>query len=160
MQTVFEKVRQAQKSAPVDVFGLARSLGVRVNQSFLDSEISGELVRVGQSAFEINVNANHATTRQRFTAAHELGHFIFHRNLIGDGLDDDRAYRSTQAGRFFNPRIGPKQESEANQFAASLLMPHDLVKNMEAEGLSRRQMADRLGVSEHAMAIRLGQPYP
>lgn len=52
------------------------------------------LERVGDT-FLITVAANDPLTRQRFTLAHELGHYMLHRTLIGDGLDDDRAYRST-----------------------------------------------------------------
>ena len=28
------------------------------------------------------------------TAAHELGHYVYHRDRIGDGIYDDAAYRS------------------------------------------------------------------
>ncbi len=159
METIFDKIKAAQRAAPVDVDGLAKALGVEVNHSFLDTDISGELVR-GDAQFVVNVNAKDPQTRQRFTLAHELGHLIHHRELIGSGLDDDRAYRSTSAGRYFNKRIGPRQETEANKFAANLLMPWHLIEELQAEGLTRPQMAKRLGVSEHAMAIRLGEPYP
>ncbi len=160
MKTLIESIRRAQRSAPVNVEGLASELGVRVNHSFLEAGISGELVRVSGDHFEINVNGLDPVTRRRFTIAHELGHYIYHRDLVGDGLDDDRAYRSTSTGRYFNTRIGPKQETEANQFAASLLMPKHLVDELKSAGLQRADMAKRLEVSEHAMAIRLGEPYP
>ena len=53
-------------------------------------------------------------------------------------------------------------EIEANQFAASLLMPTDLVKR-EVQALQAKPLLDqhvallakRFGVSEHAMTIRL-----
>ena len=157
--TVIDAIKRAQRSAPVDVEGLAKDLGVRVNVAWLDGDVSGELVRHGDR-YEINVNATHAPTRQRFTIAHELGHYIYHRDLIGDGIDDDRAYRSTSVGRYHNTRIGPMQETEANRFAANLLMPYHLLDRLRAEGLGRTEMAHRLQVSEHALAIRTGQPYP
>lgn len=158
--TIISMIRRAQRSAPVDVDGLCADLGLRVNQAWLDDDISGELVRVSPDKFEINVNASHPTTRQRFTTAHELGHFIYHRDLIGDGLDDDRAYRSTSKGRYHNTRIGRPQETQANQFAANLLMPWGLIEALRADGLSRKQIAKKLAVSEQALAIRLGDSYP
>jgi hypothetical protein len=158
--TIINAIRKAQRVAPVDVVGLAEELGLRVNFSFLDPGVSGELRRVSEDSYEINVNARDPETRQRFTIAHELGHFINHRDLIGDGVDDDRAYRSTSVGRYHNTRIGPKQETEANKFAASLLMPRDIISELKGDGLSRSQMAKRLGVSEHALAIRTGDQYP
>ena len=154
---LIDAMRRAQRYAPVDVESLARELGVKVNQSFLDPDISGELVSRGDDLFEINVNARNSPTRQRFTIAHELGHYVYHRDLIGEGLDDDRAYRSTDAGRYHNKDIGPREETEANKFAASLLMPKHLIDQLLNEGLSVPEMASRLQVSEQAMAIRLGE---
>lgn len=159
MKTLVSKIKRAQRSAPVDVEWLASDLGAKVNKTFLPDGIAGELVRE-KDGFTINISAWDPPTRQRFTLAHELGHLVYHQDLIGNGIDDDKAYRSTDRGRYFNTRIGPRQETEANKFAANLLMPWGLIEEMQANGLSRAQMAHQLRVSEHAMAIRLGEPYP
>ena len=158
--TLIDALKRAQSKAPVDVEGLAMDLGITVNYAYLAPEISGELVQTDSKDYEININAEDPHTRQRFTLAHEIGHFVYHRDLIGDGLDDDRAYRSTATGSYHNKRIGPRQETDANKFAASLLMPQSLIDQLREEGCDRAAMADRLGVSEAAMAIRLGEPYP
>ena len=153
--SMIEKIRNAQKTAPVDVVGLCRDLGIEVHEAWLENEISGELVSKDNGAYQINVNASHAETRKRFTIAHELGHFIYHRDLIGTGIDDDRAYRSTDVGRYHNINIGPRQETEANKFAANLLMPKELILEMKNRGLTSSQMAQELKVSQQAMDIRL-----
>ncbi|MDO8295022.1 MAG: ImmA/IrrE family metallo-endopeptidase [Caulobacter sp.] len=158
--TVIEAIKRAQRTAPVDVMGLAGDLGVRVNVMRLDEDVSGELKRVSGDVFEINVNALHPPTRQRFTIAHELGHYLYHRELIGEGVDDNKAYRRSDGHRFPSTRIGAREESDANRFAANLLMPFDLIARLRAEGLNRAQMARRLEVSEQALAIRTGEPYP
>lgn len=155
-----DAIKSAQRNAPVDLLGLARDLGIEVNDSFLDADVSGELLKTDAGSYQINLNCFDPPTRQRFTLAHEIGHFLLHKDLIGDGLDDDKAYRSTQKGRYFNTRIGPAQETEANKFAAQLLMPSDLINALRAQGKNRTEMAEALGVSEHALAIRLGQKYP
>lgn len=159
IQTLTDKIRRAQRAAPVDVSGLAMDLCVPVNFVRLDPDISGELIRMKNGDYGINVNSDHPETRQRFTLAHELGHYLLHRSLIGDGVNDDRAYRSTRTGRYHNTLIGPRQETQANKFAADLLMPFHLIDECREEGLDRARMARRLKVSEHAMAIRLGEPY-
>ena len=152
-------VNRFMDRAPVDVETLALALGAPVHRAYLDADVSGMLERT-KSGFRIVVNAAHASTRQRFTIAHEIGHFLFHRHLIGDGIDDDRAYRSTSAGRYKNMSIGPAQETEANKFAAAVLMPRKLIDEARAAGAnSPAQLAKKLGVSEHAMCIRLGEPY-
>lgn len=159
MDTLISKIRRVQRATPVDLERLASDLGIRVNSTYLPNGISGELVKDGDN-YTININASDPPTRQRFTLAHEIGHFVYHRDLVGNGIDDDRAYRSTDRGRYFNTLIGPKQETEANKFAANVIMPWNLIEEMQQEGLSRSEMARRLRVSEQALAIRLGEPYP
>src|SRR3954466_13405647 len=129
-QSMFQVIQEAQKSLPVDVDQLAGKLGIKVNYKHFPREVAGELVRVGDDEYEVNISNTDPRTRQRFTLAHELGHYVYHRHLIGDGVNDDRAYRTTTRAEHYNPRIGPKQETEANRFAASLLMPWPLVLHL------------------------------
>ena len=160
--SIFSQIRGFMNSAPVDVEGAARALGIEVRHAFLEREISGQIERLPGGRYRITVNALDASTRRRFTVAHELGHFIYHRPLIGDGVDDDRAYRSTSAGKYHNTRIGPKQETEANRFAANLLMPKHLIEQLKARGIVTTEgLAKALGVSVAAMRVREGKPpYP
>jgi Zn-dependent peptidase ImmA (M78 family) len=155
----WEILNEARKSIPVPVHSLPASLGIKLKTAFLASGISGMLEKKDDS-FLITINVADPDTRQRFTLAHELGHYMLHRHLIGDGLDDDRAYRSTEAGKYHNTLIGPEEETEANRFAANLLMPREAI-NRERLKLSDdiRAMASLFGVSEHAMSIRMGIKY-
>lgn len=156
-----ETINEFRKAPPVDVDGLAAAIGVPVHRAFLEEEISGMIERTKSGGYQIIVNALHPRTRQRFTVAHELGHYMLHRKLIGDGVDDNRAYRSTDAGKYHNTDIGPDEETQANRFAANVLMPYDLIEELKGRGLVRpSDLASELGVSEHAMCIRLGVPYP
>lgn len=153
-------INSFRRIAPVPVETLAKSLGLKVTPHVLPENISGMLEPVPGGGFRIIVNAFHPATRQRFTIAHELGHYILHRHLIGTGLGDDRAYRSADTGRYRNMAIGPQQETEANRFAASLLMPTELVKQLQEEGINDPSViARRLGVSPQAYHIRMGIPY-
>lgn len=155
----WEMLNKARESVPVQVRALPSLLGVKLHAAFLESGISGMLEKSGET-FLLTVNALDPETRQRFTLAHELGHYMLHRHLIGTGLDDDRAYRSTEVGKYHNTLIGPKEETEANRFAASLLMPRGLVARERAKlNDNVRAMANLFGVSEHSMSIRMGVPY-
>ena len=127
-----------------------------VHSSYLPDDISGMIEPTGTGTHKITVNQEHPFTRQRFTIAHELGHFLLHERLIGSGIDDDRAYRSSSAGRYYNTDIGPKEETGANKIAATILMPIELVNARRAEGIvGVGQLAEEFGVSKHAMSIRL-----
>lgn len=161
-KSIFAKLREHMDVAPVDVETAAKALGIEVVYAFLASDISGQIELISDGHYRITVNASDTLTRQRFTLAHELGHFIYHRPLIGNGVDDDRAYRSTESGRYHNLSIGPKQETDANRFAANLLMPISLIKQLRKDGVvATVDLASVLGVSVPAMRVRQGKPpYP
>jgi len=147
---------EASKSVPVNLQDLARRLGVRVRFEALSDDISGNITRDGED-FVITINARHPKTRQRFTLAHELGHFILHRRRLAHGTNDTRAYRADPAADVYNDQIKRRHETEANQFAASLLMPEDLVIKayQTFRGNDPGALADFFGVSRAAMEIRL-----
>jgi len=155
-----EIINRYRKNAPVDVHGIASSLGIRIHEAFLPENVSGIIERIKDGNFVITINTFDSKTRKRFTLAHELGHFMLHRSMIGDGIEDDRAYRSTTSGKYRNNLIGPREESQANAFAANVIMPHELIQRLKVEGYTTpEQLADKLQVSVHAMSIRLGVPY-
>lgn len=154
---IFDIINKFRETAPVDVEGLTKALGLNLRYAYLDSNIAG-MIEKSDDSYTITVNASDAETRQRFTIAHELGHYVHHRDRIGDGIEDNRMYRNT--GAFHNTKIGALQETQANQFAANLLMPSELIHKLRNSGVTNeREMARRLGVSLHAMCIRLGVPY-
>lgn len=143
---------------PVPVFQILEELGLGPSCTLLDDNISGWIERRPDGSYGVTVNARHASVRQRFTAAHELGHYIYHRDLLGAGTGDTRAYRA-EGTRFPNGAIRPIHERQANSFAANLLMPAASINRLKADGMvSVADLADRLEVSRDAMRIRLGRP--
>jgi Zn-dependent peptidase ImmA (M78 family) len=67
----------AVTEAPVPVAAIARARGVRIFFEKLEGDMSGFLYRDSNQTV-IGVNTIHAKTRQNFTIAHELGHFMLH----------------------------------------------------------------------------------
>lgn len=147
--------------APVDVRAISVALSVPLEFKFLDDNISGAIKADidAPNGYSILVNAAHAPVRQRFTIAHELGHFIYHRDLLGRGTGDTRAYRAEPRTGFPNPHITPLEERQANAFAANVLMPRALISEFENRGIvSSSLLAEIFEVSVDAMRIRLGLP--
>jgi predicted transcriptional regulator len=144
--TPIEIVGRFLRSAPVDLNGMARALAVPVAYRPLPNDISGKIERAGLG-YQITVNSLHSETRQRFTLAHELAHYVLHRDLIGDGIVDDALYRSA---------LRSDLETQANRFAADILMPASLVRQGYRGGMrDLASLTQRFGVSEEAMRIRL-----
>lgn len=153
----YQVLLEATNSVPVDLDGIARRLGVQVLSTFLPDEVSGSIERLQNGSYVIHVNSQHAETRRRFTLAHELGHFVSHRHLLGQGTNDNRAYRTVRSEKHFNPAITQAHETEANRFAASLLMPEKILRDMYISlgKPSADQLAKVFKVSGQAMEIRL-----
>ncbi len=145
-------LRKFHTKAPIPVIAIANELGIKVYRtSDFDDRISGLIqkdeLHGGESGYAIYTNAHHPPTRRRFTIAHEIGHW----ELIGDGITDDGLYRSRLRGGF---------ESEANRFAANLLMPRKLVWEFVEQGVDTvEELAEKFNVSKSAMSIRLGVPF-
>jgi Zn-dependent peptidase ImmA (M78 family) len=146
-RSTIEVVGSFLDRAPVDLWGMAERLGLMVRETKeWPNDISGSIQRAGDK-FLIKVNANHAPTRRRFTLAHEIAHYVLHRDLIGNGITDNALYRSEQPGFI---------ETQANTYAANILMPAKLMRSAWAEGLcSCEAIAGKFEVSLQAAAIRI-----
>lgn len=160
MTTLGESLKVIRKywdTAPVPVDGILTELGLGPVYRSYPNAISGKIVRSDTPAgYTIIINDRQHLNRRRFTMAHELGHYLYHRDLLQLGVGDTLAYRAEGSGTP-NDKIGPQQETEANRFAANLLMPSHLIASLRAEGVTKPLvLAERLGVSEAAIRIRLG----
>ena len=105
------------------------------------------------SGFRIRINRHEMAERQRFTLAHEIAHYLLHRDKIGGGVVDNIMYRSN---------LSSTLEVETNKLAADLIMPRALINKRLAElhNLDTDDkitaLAERFRVSQAAMRIRLG----
>lgn len=145
-----EILRRHQQHPPVQLGALAHELGVRILVSSLPHKVSGTLTKEANDQWTIRVNRDESKTRQRFTIAHEIAHFILHRDEIGNGISDDVFYRSG---------LSDRREREANRLAAEILMPWTLINKAVDEGVNTPEdLAKSFQVSEAAMKVRLGMP--
>ncbi len=144
-------------STPIDPIEISKILGVNVQPAVLESDISGLFVIKDNMAY-IRYNKNEKNKkRNRFTIAHELGHFVLHKNipLIIEKSNKERAlYRDN-----LSTTGEEKREREANAFAASLLMPKFLIEK-EISDLPEKKdivprLANKFNVSDDAMTFRL-----
>lgn len=135
---------------PVDPFEIARRLGLQVYVAELDPDVSGMLVKRPGEEPEVYVNARDHENRQRFSCAHEIGHYLLRASA---DTDDSFGYidrRSELASQGTN-----KAEIYANQFAAELLMPRDQVRRSVRDTGAVESLAGTFGVSTDAMKYRL-----
>jgi hypothetical protein len=155
MRTIFDIVERHWGMPPVPILAIIRDAGIIYSEEPLPDDCSGFVEQKG-GLYRIATNSAHSPLRRRFTAAHELGHFVYHRDLMDGGVGDNKMYRSSPGSPYYNPRIQPKHERQANQFAATVLMPQHLIRALQRRGLDIPAMARSLEVSEDALRIRLG----
>ncbi len=145
--------------APIDPFEIADDFWIKPYTGGFDVQLVDGMIRRDEDGqYEIFTNSTHSVKRQRFTCAHELGHYFLH--MLPKGSTQEKfvdtkmtLYRSSE---IFSAGLGNDQarlEIQANKFAAALLMPKNLMKRFI--GGPPEYAASFFQVSAAAMAIRL-----
>ena len=105
------KEKNGKITYPINPFELLKEKNVIITYSDFD-KLEGLLLYDKKKSI-VAINMNRPITRQRFTAAHELGHVLLHTEI--------------KANNFLCPIVGKKSdiEKEADSFASYLLMPNE-----------------------------------
>ena len=145
---------------PIDPVRVAKFLDLPVVADDLGPDISGLLIRRGDRAV-IAVQRLDPPNRRNFTVAHEIAHHVLgHQFEQGGHVHVDKGNFISKRGPRSSTGLDPK-EVEANQFAAALLMPSQMVRAAAAElgqplwDSAVSDLAGRFRVSDQAMTIRL-----
>jgi Zn-dependent peptidase ImmA (M78 family) len=126
-----------------------------------DEDLAGFLYLSG-SFGRIFVNADDPVPRRRFTAGHELGHFVLHRASMGGKVSFGDSPATVVEVEY---DMAAEMERQANRFAAELLMPAAVCR-ARADSFRRTysvcprtpfgyHLASELVVSPEAMRYRL-----
>lgn len=139
---------------PVNVQAIIEELGIVYLEEPMDPASSGR-IDYNDPFCTITINSLEGPQRRRFTAAHELGHYLLHRDLMDGKGHLDRLYSEGGRDNPYAP-LSPEHEVQANQFAASLLMPEKILRSRyDRANDNVRELADLCAVSPMAMRIRL-----
>lgn len=136
---------------PVKPLEIARQLNILVEEDDLGPGIEGAMLQAKRRcAIVINTRIREEG-RRAFTAGHELGHYSLHR---------DRPELRCSLESLLDVAPHPINiEQEANEFAMTLLMPADDVRERSAGQSSSielvRELSERYGTSLMATALRL-----
>lgn len=156
------------QAPPVSVREIAEGEGIQINYEPFHGggDISAVLKRLAKRAV-IGVNSAHSSQRQRFSIAHELGHFFLHENedLFVDVGESLRKPKQLRFRNSLSSQATNQEEMEANAFAASLLMPKAMIHSslytlMDhdpdiAPEIATETLARLFDVSKAAMEYRL-----
>jgi len=145
---------------PIRIEEIAHSQGIEIVRHRFEGPESGFALRDGSRRI-IGLNTQTSRRRQRFTVAHELGHLLLHEGKI----IVDQAVLRVDLRNDVSSMGTDVEEIEANAFAATLLMPENIVfdhvfKLVKADGQITREtliaeLARIFDVSAEAMGYRL-----
>ncbi|WP_086382517.1 ImmA/IrrE family metallo-endopeptidase [Caballeronia sordidicola] len=120
-----------ESAPPVDVDKVARLLRINVAEHSDPSAgaIIGKitLTEEGPADIWINPAENAYAPKRRFTLAHEIAHFCMHRSSDRLEFVDTRSTMN-RSESYWN-----SYESEANRFAAEMLMPQQMIESLGRE---------------------------
>lgn len=146
---------------PIPVVAMTKAMNIEIRSEYFEGELSGVLYRDVERTI-IAINKKHHPTRQRFTIAHELAHFLFHH---GRTVFVDKTFAvKINLRNDLSSRAEDLEEIEANRFAAELVMPYDMIINdldMHAVDLEQEDdegvklLCRRYDVSGQAMRFRI-----
>lgn len=132
-------------SFPVDLNRILTHLDLSLEERKLENEISGILDIKKRIIY---VEKEHSQPRKNFTIAHELGHYCMHQD-ISDTFEDKIFLRTSSVDLY---------ESQANKFAAELLMPRDVFIKLIKEDINTiENLAAYFNVSTLAIRVRAKQ---
>nr|WP_315394811.1 ImmA/IrrE family metallo-endopeptidase [uncultured Sphingobacterium sp.] len=142
---------------PVKIEHIIKKMKIDLVNYTFDDEISGVLV-LNDNQSTIGINQSHSDVRKRFTMAHELGHFVLHKDKGNMFMDKVLFRKSSQEYSSQDVQL----EKEANYFAANILMPEKAVRMQFANSLNDfyddsniQNLAEKFKVSSSAMTYRL-----
>lgn len=143
-----DRLTAGYKRPPIPVHRIAEENGVDV--VFADFGRHSETVAgfCDFKAAKLFVNRKDRSDRQSFTIAHELGHWILHRDLF---LSQPDLYPILP--RYADANRADPLEKEANKFAANLLVPGHLLEPIKAAPVT--MLAKAFGVSPTMMGFRV-----
>ncbi len=152
-----EILQKLVTSTPTDLEDIAKKNNILLGAKFMDDDSGRIYFDKDKDQYVIEYNLFHSSRRQRFTIAHEFGHFFLHKDELEDKkeIKDNGIYRSL---------LSTQQEIEANKFAADLLMPLEAVKNQiklykkKDKMIDIKELSNIFNVSRQAIKIRLGIP--
>lgn len=138
---------------PVDLEQVTHACGLAYEEvDYFPDDVDALIVTTEGRSVAV-VNRNQSITRRRFSLAHELGHFVLHKDQ--SVLEESVSIDAPPTGD--DPDGGSIAEREANFFAGELLVPLHFLKKAFAPGMTAADLARVFEVSEAVVSIALSR---
>lgn len=138
-----------------NIENIVHQMGGVLEEKFnFDDLYDGTIKKTGNTSFYIAISPFQSEQRKAFTIAHELGHLFLHM-----GFQINPFLWERQNETIYKRFGASEQEYQANEFAASLLMPKELYrdilnKSLDGNRVNISKVADFFNVSITAATNR------
>lgn len=132
---------------PIPLNEIIKQIGLTYKRTVLPGDLSGIIVK-DENSFtpRIFIDSTEGPQRQRFTLAHEIGHFVERK----DANDADYSFVEK---RRLNAKDYDLHEFYADEFAGALLMPKESF-SADEKHMNVKELAEKYGVSAAAVRRR------
>lgn len=141
---------------PIDLAAVFSDLGVEYFELPIPGGASSWIER-DRSGYRVAVNSTENEERRRFAAAHQLAHYVMHRDLIPLGragrhidflFDEAPAQHSALA-------ISKDHDRYASKLAVQIITPAQKIRELSRAGATTDEIAATFAVSPKVIEIRL-----
>jgi Zn-dependent peptidase ImmA (M78 family) len=137
---------------PVDLQIITHKLGLVYEEvDYFDEDVDALIIPVDARVVAA-VNLKQSQVRRRFSLAHEICHFLYHKDR--SVLEQEQTIDSPEMEDENIPRKDPF-EAEADIFAGELLVPLPMLKKAYRPGLTAADIARVFDVSESVASIAI-----
>lgn len=133
-------------STPVDIEKIVDNYGICISKEKMEDYQSGAIA-IDEDTCGMVINSNDAEVRQRFTIAHEFGHFVSYKYQGKTGNITE--YRDSTSSLGNNI-----EEVFANKFAAAVLIPKKLFLSLY-QYTDEKELANIFNVSDACIRNRV-----
>ena len=152
-KSIGNALRSSGVTYPIDAKNLAEIHGLTVTFSQFPesykSKVNGILDFVNARIF---VNADIPTEYQNFAIAHELGHWLMHKEKQKEYNDYSIMLMFSEGVQEYPNAEMSVMEKEANLFATNLLAPLQMIMNYKAMGVPNKSISKALLVPEEIIS--------
>lgn len=141
----------SEEKGYIDVTKLAKLYGIQVFLSTNESEDFNACIEYDNKTgeYRILVNPTQPYERQRFSIAHELAHYILHKEKLD---------REGRLNRSPEDQVNKTEDNKADKLAAEILMPTVLVeKYSEENNISKTQQITKEIIEKIASVFKVSK---
>jgi Zn-dependent peptidase ImmA (M78 family) len=160
-EIIWQSTKQIKTPINVNQIAMFYNMNIIYDDN-LGKYCSGKILIESGNIATAYINAHDTPSRQRFTIAHELGHFYSYKKQgkTGEIIEYRNKIVVDNAKDTLSSQTDQLEEAYANIFAANLLVPRFLLEEILKLNRSLSNIANMFEVSQEMLKYRIDNLFP